>query len=594
MKRLVGFAAAGVLTLALPSAATAAPPANDNFANATTVGPGLPVSVPSTSVEATAEPGEPPHGFNPANRSIWFRWTPAVSASVVISSCDPDLNFGQIGVHTGSAVNALATVAVAGECQLRFNAVSGTTYLIAVDGLFNQQAFNFVVRPISPPANDNFASAQTVGPALPVAVPGTTVDSSTEAGEPVASGGPGGRSVWYRWAAPSNVQVRADFCDFRPVFGAGNRRVAVYTGSSLAALGAPVVTSMDCRVTFDAVAGTTYRIAFSGAFGGEGPFTFRLLQTTPPANDDFANAQAVGPGLPVLVQASNEFATIQAGEPSHGAASDASFPPNDSVWFKWTPSASVLARVGVCDSTENARLGVYTGASVNALTRVTPAETINSFPFCAFRFNAVAGTTYFIAAGSPAADDEGTFTLDIHVFQPPANDAFATPQLIGGALPATINGSNVDSSAQAGEPDHTEDTPPSRSVWYSWTPAASTPVALDTCTSDFFHLLAVYTGSTLASLDQVALGQGGCGPGPGARTQFPAVAGTTYLIVVDGTFEQEGAFTLRLSDPTFVPPPPVEVPAFDLKSALRKCKKIKRKAARKKCISKAKKRVKRA
>ncbi len=54
------------------------------------------------------------------------------------------------------------------------------------------------------------------------------------------------------------------------------------------------------------------------------------------------------------------------------------------------------------------------------------------------------------------------------------------------------------------------------------------------------------------------------------------------------------AVTLRLIDPSFVPPPPVEEPAFDLKSALRKCKKIKRKAARKKCISKAKKRAKRA
>ena len=385
--------------------------------------------------------------------------------------------------------------------------------------------------------------------------------------------------------------MRADFCDFQLQAGSGNKLVAVYQGSTLGTLGAPVAQTSSCRLTFNATAATTYRIAFSATIGGEGPFTFRLLQTTPPANDDLANAQAVGPGLPVALQASNEFATVQAGEPFHGASSDTTFPPNDSVWFKWIPTTSVLARVSVCDSAVDARLGVYTGSAVSALTRVTPAETITSFPFCSFRFNAVAGTTYLIAAGSSSPDDEGALTLDIHPFQPPANDAFASPQLIGASLPVTVLGSNVDSSAQAGEPQHAEDLNATRSVWYSWTPGASSAVALDTCTSDFFHVVAVYTGSALPSLGKVTLGEGGCGPGPGSRAEFQAVAGTTYLIAVDGTFGEEGRFTLRLVDPAFVPPPPA-TPAFDLKKALRKCKKAKRKPVRKKCIRKAKKRAK--
>ena len=61
----------GVLSFgAVP--ASAAPPANDDFANAQVVGPAVPIAVPATTVDATAETDEPNHASNPPQHSVWF------------------------------------------------------------------------------------------------------------------------------------------------------------------------------------------------------------------------------------------------------------------------------------------------------------------------------------------------------------------------------------------------------------------------------------------------------------------------------------------------------------------------------------------
>ena len=96
--------------------------------------------------------------------------------------------------------------------------------------------------------------------------------------------------------------------------------------------------------TFNAVSGTTYIISFSGNFGGEGTFTLKLLQAIPPPNDNFSSAIAVGPNSPVALADDNMFATIETGEPNHGEyPGNTTFPPHDSVWYTWTPTANAQA-----------------------------------------------------------------------------------------------------------------------------------------------------------------------------------------------------------------------------------------------------------
>jgi hypothetical protein len=409
-----------------PAGARAAPPPNDNFANAQVVGPGVPIAVAATTAESTAEAGEPPHfSTNPATHTVWYSWTPTVSMTAVVDVCDrdPGINLITEAVYTGDAINMLTSVAsTAGDCMLRFSASAGQNYKIAIDTNSAVGAFTFRLRQLTPPANDNFVDATPLPPSLSFTIGGrSNVDATTEPDEPAINGGALGRSVWFNWTAPTNASVRLDLCDFDTRSGPANRALSVWTGTALANLTQVFSSDTLCRTTFNAVSGTTYRISFSGTVRGEGTFTLEMVQAVPPANDAFASAIPVGPGLPVARVGDNVFATVEAGEPNHGEyPGNSIFPPRDSVWYTWTPAASEEVSVSVCnDDFSAARLGVYTGDAVDMLTKVTPAVPITSQPFCSMRFNAVAGTTYRIAVGGSIPETEGTFVLDLQKFNPP-------------------------------------------------------------------------------------------------------------------------------------------------------------------------------
>lgn len=71
------FAKLFALTIVIGSfalAAFAAPPANDNFANAEIIN-GIQIHLVRTNVEATKKPNEPNHANNPDSKSVWFKWT---------------------------------------------------------------------------------------------------------------------------------------------------------------------------------------------------------------------------------------------------------------------------------------------------------------------------------------------------------------------------------------------------------------------------------------------------------------------------------------------------------------------------------------
>jgi Calx-beta domain-containing protein/uncharacterized protein DUF4214 len=137
----------------------------------------------------------------------------------------------------------------------------------------------------NPPPNDNFANAQVIINCSG-SVNGTNVGASRESGEinhlsttNDPTGG-GSRSIWYQWQAPSSGSVTFDTSGspFDTVLG-------VYTGSAVNAL--TVIAQQDdvvpgtvrtSSVTFNAVAGTTYKIAVDGynnggAGGDVGPVT---------------------------------------------------------------------------------------------------------------------------------------------------------------------------------------------------------------------------------------------------------------------------------------------------------------------------------
>lgn len=595
MRRLVIAVAATALAALWVAAPAVAAPANDELADAQTVGPTLPVSVAATTVGATGESGETLYS-NPATESVWFQWTPAASTPAIVDLCSGDFSGGSsvfgIGVYTGGTTFASLTTVreIAGPCKLEFNATGGTTYKIQIDYLHAQGSFTFTLRRPQRPANDDFANAQDLGSALPVSVPGSTVDATWESGEPNFLGGSGrSRSVWYSWTAPITGQVQLSGCPFTTLPGfAANMSLGIYTGSTLGSL-SPVAETNNCALLFNASSGVTYKIAFSGNIEGEGTFTLGLRQATPPANDDLAAARTLGPALPLSVRGDDSFATAETGESTteiSGLEGSA-----HSVWYQWTPTTSQRVKLNACEAEGEPRLGVFTGGTtISSLTDATEPQ--NEYPYCAVELNAVAGTTYKIAVTTGDFNGgTGSFTLEIHGVHRPGNDNFASAETIGPDLPIAIDGDNTDATVETGEPQPAQYFEPLASVWYRWDSGFSGPVQISTCGSATNDFAAVQVGSSFATMSRlVPSGEDGpdsCGASSkGGRETFTAVAGTTYWIQVSSVRKGiEGPFHLTIVDPNAKPmtppalssPPPVvaqpPVPGgFNLKNAIGKCR----------------------
>ena len=128
-----------VLLTAAVSAAALAPPANDNFANATTLN-GNSGFVSGTNVEATKEAGEPNHAGVAGGASVWYRWQAPSPGTLTVNTSGSNFNT-TLAVYTGAAVGSLTSVGsnddVSGTdhtSRVSVTVNAGTTYQIAVDG----------------------------------------------------------------------------------------------------------------------------------------------------------------------------------------------------------------------------------------------------------------------------------------------------------------------------------------------------------------------------------------------------------------------------------------------------------------------------
>lgn len=119
--------AGGILYFGLESVA---PAANDMFAAATPI-TAVPATVPDGDLtRAGAEPGEPVPSCAPrATSSVWYRYTPTVTASVSLetSSYTP-----AVAVREGERLDELSEVACAETGYAVFTATAGRTYHVQV------------------------------------------------------------------------------------------------------------------------------------------------------------------------------------------------------------------------------------------------------------------------------------------------------------------------------------------------------------------------------------------------------------------------------------------------------------------------------
>lgn len=113
----------------------------------------------------------------------------------------------------------------------------------------------------------------------------------------------------------------------------------------------------------------------------------------------------------------------------------------------------------------------------------------------------------------------------------PANDAFASAQLIAGTS-GSVGGTSTGGTKESGEPAHAGNAG-GVSVWYRWIAPRSGTLVVTTAGSGFDTLLAGYTGSAVYALSRRASNDD-TGGTLQSRVQFFVTKGTTYRIAVDG------------------------------------------------------------
>jgi len=288
-------------------------PGHDSFTNRIALS-GVAPSISGSNREATVDPGEAMHGGNPGGSSVWYSWTAPKGGTVLLSVTATNF-FPLADVYTGASISALTVVAgrdfaldtTNRVMTLHFEAVANREYSVAVDGFAGQAGpFDLALKFPPPPPNDNFADR------VPLAGASLTVKSSNlyatkESGEPDKHAGvASSRSVWFSWTAPVSGPVVVTLA------GRGTEFIpwpAAYTGNSLTNLvmasGMSVrfdTNTLTTRLTFNAMALTTYALAIDGFNNRTGPINLTLATANlPPAVQSLVVPVILGSGMKLAI-----------------------------------------------------------------------------------------------------------------------------------------------------------------------------------------------------------------------------------------------------------------------------------------------------
>jgi C1A family cysteine protease len=526
-------------------------PANDNFSNRALL-VGTNVTVTNANLNATAQPGEPAHAGATASHSVWWTWTAPGAGVVTVNTLGSSFDT-VLAVYTGSIVTNLTSVASNDDANgqrtssLTFNATAGAAYQLAVDGYggaVGTVVLNLsIAGAVAAPPNDDFANA-IVLTGSSVATTGRNSGATAQTGEPAHAGSTASHSVWWTWTAPSSgtVIVNTVGSDFDTV-------LAVYTGANVASL-TPVASddqgggNNTSRLIFTASAGTIYRIAVDGYFGAAGNIALSLQQgSANPGNDAFANAIVLS-GATVTATGNNTNATGEVGEPAH-----AGYAASKSVWWTWTAPINGRAQIDTIGSGFDTVLAIYTGSSLASLTLVDANDDAGGAGASKVVINVTAGTVYRIAVDGYAGR-EGAVTLNVAASNSaPANDNFANRAVLVSSRFST-NTANANATAELNEPSHAGNSA-AKSLWWTWTAPVDGRAVITTAGSAIDTVLAVYTGTSVASLVSVASNDDARGTST-SMVAFTVTAGTAYQIAVDGFSGATGDIVLSGSVQTNV------------------------------------------
>ncbi len=524
-----GTVAQGTIELGLFQVTPTSLGGNDLFANRFPI-TGQTNIVIGSSTNATKEVGEPFHSSNRGGRSIWWSWVAPASGPVLLNTAGTEFESPLLAVYVGTNVDQLTEVTSAtpsygqGSASVMFSAVQGVEYQFAVDGYNNGvdaaaaaagrvglSLLQFPPQPLH--ANDSFENA------TPISAPYLTVQSANigadrEPGEPAHMGLQQGHSIWWTWTAQTDgvVTMSTTNSEYDTI-------LSVYTGADLASLS--LVAENDdinaghvrSSVTFQAVAGTVYRIAVDGYGGRVG---FIVLTVSP---------WTASPTAPQILQA-----------------------PADQTRFLGGGGggASPQFRVGAIGAPPLSYQWSFNGTNLAQATNTTLTVT-NATAADAGIYQVTVGNALGVVASSGAR---------LTLLEVPFNDAFTNRILLTGTSNVVLG-----SVLEARVDTNGVDVADGRSVvWWQWTAPAAGPVEIHTIGTPHDTLLAVYTGDAVNSLlstaanDDCFYSEAGSGP---SRVVFDAIAGENYQIAIRSFKSNYTASGLMLT--VMQPPQPLRI-----------------------------------
>lgn len=461
----------------------AAPPSNDNFADATAIPDTGDIPWTSPLVDnalATTEAGESVTYY----RSVWWQITPSVTRKYVFDTSANQPSSARIRVGTGTDPASFTQLVYADrgtdEVEAEYwskttavELVGGTTYRVQVymDSAETTEEVALTSTRLPPaPSNDNWADAEPVVLVDGVYDSGVVdcVSAGMESGEPTTY--VKARSVWWSITPAQTGDYYINVAYSGGVEGA--TAWALYTGGAVNSL--TLVTGrysyqqyLNSKVTLSA--GTTYWLQ-AGAGNNAYQVDPRLLveQPPPPANDNIADAASISlvDGRSTVV-VDVRSATLEVDEPNSGSMVG-------SAWFTVTPTETGrwVFRVAPTEpfTSTDPRIGVYHGYDGTFASLVVDAfQTFTD----QWLLELTGGVTYHVQVGHNNSGTVAPHSVTFDVWrlpQPPANDAVAAASVITElpyqSGPVDLSGAGSDVSGY-------------KDAWWVFTLPASGPVTVN-------------------------------------------------------------------------------------------------------------------
>jgi len=250
---------------------------------------------------------------------------------------------------------------------------------------------------------------------------------------------------------------------------------------------------LQCQTTSLAAGPYTFKVSASSA-AGTSPYSSlsNEVSVSPIGNNDYFSSSRVISGASGTITDSNSTATRETGEPTtYGSTAH-------TKWYSITANSNGYLTVNTNGSSFDTVLGVFTGSSVSALTKLGADDDGGSSFASLVSVSVVSGTTYRIQVGAFSSGVTGSIILNWSIGNAtcstsPVNDNLACATSLNSSS-GLISGSNTSATLETSEPQETVNI--CKSVWYKVTPNGSGTGTFHTSGSNFDTVLTIYRSST--------------------------------------------------------------------------------------------------